>query len=91
MQEHFIRFIHGDVPFEAVEREALKYGPVGKVLVGWKKDTRNVRAEKVMEGMSRDELVKLLTLSVGVSGIMISRIIGRLNRGIRQLQPWVDC
>ena len=58
MQEHFISFIRGDVPFEAAEGEAMKYGPVGKVPVGWKKDTRNVRVEKVMQGMNRDELVK---------------------------------
>ena len=44
MQEHFISFIRGDVPFEATDGGAMKYGPVGKVAVGWKKNNRNVRA-----------------------------------------------
>ena len=44
IQEHFISFIGGDVSFEAPEGEVMKYGPVGKVAVGWKKDGRNLRA-----------------------------------------------
>lgn len=65
MQEHFISFIHGEGPIEAAEGEATKYGPVGKVEVGWKKDSRKVRAWKVIEGLSRDELVKMFDIVGG--------------------------
>ena len=34
MQEHFICFILGDVPFGAAEGEAMKYRLMGKVSVG---------------------------------------------------------
>ena len=65
MQEHFISFIRGDVPIEAAEGEATKYGPAGKAVVGWKKDSRNDTAWKVMEGLSRDELVKVFNIVGG--------------------------
>jgi len=68
MQEHFISFIRGDSPFEAAEGEAMKYGPVGKVAVGWKKDSRNVRAWEVMEELSKDELVKAFDIVGGCIG-----------------------
>ncbi|PUU75238.1 hypothetical protein B9Z19DRAFT_1090812 [Tuber borchii] len=54
MQEHFIGSIRGDVLFEGAEGEAMKYGPVGKAQWGgWKKDSRNVSASKVTEGLGR--------------------------------------
>ena len=40
MQEHFISFIHGDVPVKAAEGEATKYEPIGKVAVEWKNDRK---------------------------------------------------
>ena len=67
-QEHFISFIRGDVLFEAAEGETMKYGRVGKVAVVWKKDSRNFKALKVMEGMSRDELVKAFDIVGGCIG-----------------------
>ena len=82
MQEHFINLIHGDAPVGGAEGEATKHGPVEKAAAGRKKDNRNFRAWRVMEGLSRYELVRCLILSAGVSGIMISRIIGSLNKGI---------
>ncbi|PUU75240.1 hypothetical protein B9Z19DRAFT_1154483 [Tuber borchii] len=65
MQEHFISFIRGDVLFEAAEGEAMKYRPVGKVAVGWNKDSRNVSAWKVTEGLGRDVLVKTFDIVGG--------------------------
>ncbi|PUU73335.1 Alpha/Beta hydrolase protein [Tuber borchii] len=50
MQEHFISSIRGDVLFEAAEGEGMKYGPVGKVAAGWKKDSRNVRLGRIWKG-----------------------------------------
>jgi len=68
MQEHFISFIRGDAPFETAEGGAMMYGPVGKVAVGWKKDSRNVRAWEVMEELSKDELVKAFDIVGGCIG-----------------------